>query len=64
MKFQLRMVMVLEIVAFLSIAWPNLRELWLPSGTTPTHAFLVFLLLIIWEDVLRVKRSIPKRDKP
>lgn len=54
-KWQIRLLLLLQLVAFLAIGWHNLRELAFPDGATPTDALIFFILFYILEEIVRVK---------
>lgn len=63
MKILIRILMVLELISFLSISWAELRDVAFPDGTTPAQALIVFILLVVWEEVLKISRRLTKLER-
>lgn len=54
-KWSIRILILLQIVCFLSIDWDRLRVVMFPAGTRPTDALIFLLLVFILEEILRIK---------
>lgn len=52
---RIRLMMTLQLIAFFSIIWTGLRDVAFPGGTTPTQALIIFILLVVWEDISRIQ---------
>lgn len=55
MKYRIRILVVLEFAVFLALVWHDFRPILLPAGTTGPQIVIIFILLLILEEVLRVR---------
>jgi hypothetical protein len=54
-RILLYVVVAVQLLSFLSIGWDGLRHVALPDGATPTQALIIFVLMVMWEDLIRIK---------
>lgn len=54
--WRIRFIELLELITLLSGAWQGLRDVAFPDGTTGAELVIILLLLILWEEALRIKR--------
>jgi hypothetical protein len=55
-KWQIRILVLAQIVCVLAFAWDDLRISFIfPEGTTPADALIYFFLLFLLEEVTRIK---------
>lgn len=55
LKWQIRILVLLQIGCFLAIDWDGLRRVMFPEGATPVDALIFLLLIFILEEIIRIK---------
>jgi hypothetical protein len=58
MTWRIRFVEFFQIVTLVATGWDWLRHLLFPDGISGGEILIVFLLLIVWEEIMRVRQRI------
>lgn len=56
MKWSIRILVFLEFLTLLSILFDEVREIAFPDGTTALQALIVFLLLLVLEELYEIRQ--------
>lgn len=54
----LRLLFWIQLLGCVSLLSTDVREIAFPDGTTRPEVLIVLLILLVWEDVLRIKKRL------